>query len=271
MKTMTNPLPQGPPRSLETPPKTLQIERKQTHGPTTPMNDPESGTPRAPGRVHPSPDPDDDLLLPSDSDSPTSAPASKRPETPTPATGNMNLLNLDHSRSKAASRRSRIDKGKLPQREQPETATQQVQAVSGAADQHPTASSAQQNSDPPLGNPSRLHQVSSEIDNLRQQRQQMTEQMSDLTANVDRLRLRQRILQLDAEHGRAEAEMARIEAATARTERVGEARKVGWWRACFLWGLVLTAVYGGWRVYNSPDIQYVRSYRCRELGLPQDC
>ncbi|KAI6826909.1 hypothetical protein KC332_g7880 [Hortaea werneckii] len=221
--------------------------------------------------IHSSPDPDDDLLLNLDSNSPTPAPASKRPETPTPATGNMNLLNLDHSRTEAASLRMRIDKGKLPELEQPETATQQVQAVSGAAGQHPTASSAQHDRNAPLGNTSRLLQVSSEIDNLRQQRQQMTEQMNDLTANVDRLRLRQRILQLDAEHGRAEAEMAMIEAATARTERVGEARKVGWWRACFLWGLALTAVYGGWRVYKSPDIQYVRSYRCRELGLPQDC
>ncbi|KAI6859041.1 hypothetical protein KC343_g3718 [Hortaea werneckii] len=221
--------------------------------------------------VQSSPDPDDDLLLNSDPNSPTPAPASKRPETPTPTTGNMSLLNLDHSRSETASLRLHMDKGKLPQREQPETATQQVQAVSGAVDRHHTASRAHDDSDPPLGNPSRLHQVSSEIENLRQQRQQMTEQMNDLTANVDRLRLRQRILQLDAEHGRAEAEMARIEAATARTERVGEARKVGWWRACFLWGLGLTAVYGGWRVYNSPDIQYVRSHRCRELGLPQDC
>ncbi|KAI7374274.1 hypothetical protein KC336_g20250 [Hortaea werneckii] len=183
----------------------------------------------------------------------------------------MNLLNLNHSRADATSIQSRIDRGKLPQREGPETATQQFQAVSGPLDQHNTAFGAQHDRNAPLGNPSRLLQVSSEIDSLRQQRQQMTEQMGDLTANVDRLRLRQRILQLDAEHGRAEAEMARIEAATARTERVSEARKVGWWRACFLWGLGLTAVYGGWRVYNSPDIQYVRSYRCRELGLPQDC
>ncbi|KAI7153828.1 hypothetical protein KC349_g8092 [Hortaea werneckii] len=167
----------------------------------------------------------------------------------------MNPLNLNHSHSSAASLHPRIDKSKLPQREQGEIATQQVQ----------------HDNNPHLGNPERQPELPSEIDGLRQQRQQMTEQMGDLTANVDRLRLRQRILQLDAEHGRAEAEMARTEAATARTETVGEARKVGWWRACFLWGLCLTAAYGGWRVYNSPDIQYVRSYRCRELGLPQDC
>ncbi|GAB1740351.1 hypothetical protein NU219Hw_g5459t1 [Hortaea werneckii] len=175
----------------------------------------------------------------------------------------MSALNLDHSRSDAASLHPRIDKGKLPQ--------QQVQPVSILADQHHTSSSAQHGHNANLGNPERLPELPSEIDGLRQQRQQMTEQMGDLTANVDRLRLRQRILQLDAEHGRAQAEIARTEAATARTERVGEARKVGWWRACFLWGLGLTAVYGGWRVYNSPDIEYVRGYRCRELGLPQDC
>ncbi|KAI7144015.1 hypothetical protein KC316_g15293 [Hortaea werneckii] len=223
--------------------------------PTTPGSDPESGTPSAPGRVSPGSDLDDNLILDSESDSSTPVPASKRPVDPTPATGNMNPLQLNHSRSDAASLHARIDKGKLPQREQLKTATQQVQHDNNAH----------------LGNPERLPELPSEIDGLRQQRQQMTEQMGDLTANVDRLRLRQRILQLDADHGRAEAEMARTEAATARTETVGEARKVGWWRACFLWGLGLTAVYGGWRVYNSPDIQYVRSYRCRELGLPQDC
>ncbi|KAI6810994.1 hypothetical protein KC332_g12386 [Hortaea werneckii] len=271
MKTLTSPLPRGPPGALESPPKTSQITRKQTPSLTTPRSDPESRTPSAPGRVHSSPDPDDNLILNSDSDSSTPAPASKRPVSPTPATGNMHPLSLNHSRSDAASLRPRIDKGKLPQLEQPETATQESPTVPGPADQHHTASSAHKDRNEPLGNPSRLLQVSSELDGLRQQRQQMTEQMDDLTANVDRLRLRQRILQLDAEHGRAEAEMARIEAATARTERVGEARKVGWWRACFLWGLGLTAVYGGWRVYNSPDIQYVRSYRCRELELPQDC
>ncbi|KAI6908978.1 hypothetical protein KC318_g1705 [Hortaea werneckii] len=239
--------------------------------PTTPGSDPEPGTPSTPGKVSPGPGPDDNLILNSDSDSSTPVPASKRPVTPTPATGNMNLLNLNHSRPDAASLQPRIDKGKLPQREQPETAMQQVQPVSSSVDQHHAASIAQHDNNPHLGNPQRLPELPSEIDGLRQQRQEMTEQMSDLTANVDRLRLRQRIFQLDAEHGRAEAEIARDEAATARTERVGEARKVGWWRACFHWGLGLTAVYGGWRVYNSPDIQYVRSYRCRELGLPQDC
>ncbi|KAI7538121.1 hypothetical protein KC331_g10538 [Hortaea werneckii] len=226
-----------------------------THRPITPGSDPESSTPSTPGRISPGPESDDNLILNSDSDSYTPVQASKRPATPTPATGNTNPLNLNHSRSDGASLRLHINKGKLPQREQPETATQQVQ----------------HDNNPHLGNPERLPELPSEIDGLRQQRQQMTEQMGDLIANVDRLRLRQRILQLDAEHGRAQAEMARTEATAARNERVGEARKVGWWRACFLWGLGLTAVYGGWRVYNSPDIQYVRSYRCRELGLPQDC
>lgn len=273
MKTMTNPLPQRRLRPLEppSPPATLQTRAGRMPRPTTPGSDAESGTPNASGRVSPSADSDDNLILNSDSDSSTPIPASKKPVTPTPATGNMNPLNLNHSRSDTAALQPRIDKGKLPQRDGPETATQQVQAVAGPVAQHSTASSAQNDRNTSLGNPHRLPQVPSEIDGLRQQRQQMTEQMSDLTANVDRLRLRQRILQLDAEHGRAEAEMARTEAATARTERVGEARKVGWWRACFLWGLGLTAVYGGWRVYNSPDIQYVRGYRCRELGLPQDC
>ncbi|KAI7190290.1 hypothetical protein KC363_g4514 [Hortaea werneckii] len=271
---MTSSLPQRRLHRRESPPsppETLQIRRKRTPRPTTPGSDPESSTPSAPEGISPGPDVDDNLILNSDSDSPTPAPAFKRPEIPTSATGSMNLLNLIHSRADATSIQSRIDRGKLPQRKGPETATQQVQAVSGPLDQHNTAFSAQHDRNEPLGNPSRLLQVTTEINSLRQQRQQMTEQMNDLTANVDRLRLRQRILQLDAEHGRAQAEMARIEAATARTERVGEARKVGWWRACFLWGLGLTVVYGGWRVYNSPDIQYVRSYRCRELGLPQDC
>lgn len=91
---------------------------------------------------------------------------------------------------------------------------------------------------------------------LRASRARLVEQLNDMTALVDRLRLRQQITELDRLH---EAQLA------------GASRTAGWKTPAFWTILVVVGAYAAWCQYNAVDIAYVRQRNCLWYGLPQDC
>jgi len=117
----------------------------------------------------------------------------------------------------------------------------------------------------------RANILQTRVENLRTERAHLVEQVNDLTACIDRVRVRNRIAELNEQHERAVAEKARADAETARIETRGVERTVGRWQVAFGVGVLLMVLFGGWCWRNSPDNQHIRKRQCENLGLPPDC
>ena len=117
-----------------------------------------------------------------------------------------------------------------------------------------------------------------EIEHLRAQRARLVEQINELTACVNRVRLRQQLAELDARHERALAQKAELDMQIATAKRVAAETRVtilerakSWWKILFMVGILLIGGYWTWCWENTPDAMYIRQKSCEWYGLSSDC